>query len=87
MVQYMYYCSNIHSSMTSRAERQSAANGHVPTVNKLLTAYHSSSHDDRSSVPLLMLISLSLIVQELWLKVSTHFTAILYNTNIGEIRL
>ena len=51
MVQYMYYCSNIHSSMISRAERQSAANGHAPKVNKLLTAYHSNSHDDKELTP------------------------------------
>ena len=43
----MYYCSNVHSSITSRAERQAAANGHAPIVNKLLTAYHSSNHDDK----------------------------------------
>ena len=63
----MYYCSNVHSSITSRAERQSAANGHAPTVNKLLTAYHSNNHDDKELTP---------AVQELCASIDAYIVVI-----------
>lgn len=34
-----------------RGERQSAANGQAPAVNKLLSAYHSDNHKDKELTP------------------------------------